>query len=663
MKKILLGLAALAVVVVGGFFGFDLYVQHRVVRGVEEAFEQVRAQGGKASHGRISFDLMKRTLTIGDVAFESATQPPIRMKASNVMAHGVNTSDAARFSAESVEANDVEVSATINGQQTVLITYKAPQVTVKDYSGPVGQSPLPPSSSPVDVYRFGLQRLASVSASSITAPTLTGTVTFDVAKPGAGEGTFTYSGVAIENMKDGKIASSKVDKAAFTINSEPAGKPMKTSGDIANIVTTDIDIGAMAAIFDPAKANDDRDYLLHGHVSVGPYVITTTSTPPLSIRIDGVSTDNIKINPSRLQLPALLAMIPPAGSPPPSPAQARELLEKIAGLYSGIGIGNAEMHGLSFETPQGPFKVSSMRFNLEHGKIGELAVEGIEGRGASGPIKLGRFALKSLDVASFMRLTAQFAEQRPSPEQALALFPLVEGAEIKGLVTPHKPTGKPINIDIFSVDWGQFVGSIPSRLHVVAKMSGPLDPADAKQQNLIAAGINRITLDADLGAAWTEASRSFALEPVKFEIGGVASASAHLALANVPREAFSTNAVQSMGAAAQIEAGTIELALHDLGGVDLFVTAYARSHSIGRDEARSAIVDSIKAQGSAIGADNPDVANLIAAISSFVETPGQTLVIKLTPRAKAPAMQLIQLLKTDPPSALAQFKIEASTGL
>jgi hypothetical protein len=38
-------------------------------------------------------------------------------------------------------------------------------------------------------------------------------------------------------------------------------------------------------------------------------------------------------------------------------------------------------------------------------------------------------------------------------------------------------------------------------------------------------------------------------------------------------------------------------------------------------------------------------------------------VIKLAPRATAPVLQLLQLLKTDPPTALAQFKIEASTGL
>ena len=51
------------------------------------------------------------------------------------------------------------------------------------------------------------------------------------------------------------------------------------------------------------------------------------------------------------------------------------------------------------------------------------------------------------------------------------------------------------------------------------------------------------------------------------------------------------------------------------------------------------------------------------ALVSFVETPGQTLIIKLTPLAKVPALQLVQTLKTDPLIALTQFRIEASTGL
>jgi hypothetical protein len=51
------------------------------------------------------------------------------------------------------------------------------------------------------------------------------------------------------------------------------------------------------------------------------------------------------------------------------------------------------------------------------------------------------------------------------------------------------------------------------------------------------------------------------------------------------------------------------------------------------------------------------------ALVHFIETPGQTLIVKLTPLGKVPALQLLQLLKTDPITALAQFQIEASTGL
>ncbi|MBA1914397.1 hypothetical protein HLX87_24925, partial [Escherichia coli] len=88
---------------------------------------------------------------------------------------------------------------------------------------------------------------------------------------------------------------------------------------------------------------------------------------------------------------------------------------------------------------------------------------------------------------------------------------------------------------------------------------------------------------------------------------------------NVPRDAFSANVAEAMGAVAQVEAGTIELAVHDLGVLDLAIARYARSQNIGRDDARRAVLDSIKAQGDAIGGSNPDIAALVTAVSQFVE--------------------------------------------
>ena len=74
-------------------------------------------------------------------------------------------------------------------------------------------------------------------------------------------------------------------------------------------------------------------------------------------------------------------------------------------------------------------------------------------------------------------------------------------------------------------------------------------------------------------------------------------------------------------------------------------------------------IDSIRASGENAAAANPETAAAVEALARFVETPGQTLTIKLTPLGKVPALQLVQSLRTDPFAALAQFKIEASTGL
>jgi hypothetical protein len=180
---------------------------------------------------------------------------------------------------------------------------------------------------------------------------------------------------------------------------------------------------------------------------------------------------------------------------------------------------------------------------------------------------------------------------------------------------------------------------------------------------LFPAGLDKLTVDGDIGLEWTEAARSFILEVPKLDISELLKVSARVSLANVPRQVFSANAAQAFGAAAQIEAGALELTLRDAGAVDFAIAQFARSQNTGRDAARQAILDAIKVDQEAIGSANRDADALFSALARFVETPGQTLVIKLTPRAKVPVLQLFQLLKTDSLSALAQFRIEASTGL
>jgi hypothetical protein len=279
-------------------------------------------------------------------------------------------------------------------------------------------------------------------------------------------------------------------------------------------------------------------------------------------------------------------------------------------------------------------------------------------------VKLDRFAIKAFDIANLMRLAAQFLTpgQSPQSEQMFGLLHLLEAAEIRGLIVPFKTTNKQIKVDTISLDWGQFVGPIPTRAHLTAKLTTPIDATDPAQKQLIAAGLTTAAIDADLGAAWTEASETFVLDPVKFDFGDVLEAQAHVSLAHVPRGVFSPDLPRAIAMATQIEAGTLELTLRDTGGVDLAVTQYALAQSISREAARRALADSIKASAQA-NTDNADVLAAAEAIARFIETPRGTLSLKLTPLAKAPALQLVQLIKTEPMLALAQFRIEASSGL
>jgi hypothetical protein len=381
-----------------------------------------------------------------------------------------------------------------------------------------------------------------------------------------------------------------------------------------------------------------------------------------------VTVDDVGLRPSRLQFPQLIAIVeaaPPPGTTP-TPEQTRDLIGKVAGLYEGIRIGSASVRGFAMDLPDGGFRLAATRLtNLENGKIAEIAFEGLDGKAPEGPVKMARFALKGLDIANLMRSSAQLSgsRQKPSPDQLLGLLALLESAELSNLVAPYKKTGKPVTIDTLNLSWGQFVGPIPTRARVTVKMNGPVDASDPEPFSLLAdSGLANASVDFDLGAAWNESGRSFALEPAALDIGNVLTATARLSLANVERGAFSLNPLQAAIMAAQIEAGPIVLEVRDTGGIDLAIAQQARRQSISRDEARYAMMEKIRENATQMAAANPDVAAVADALTRFIENPRGTLTIKLTPKGKVAMMELVQAMKTSPVAALARFQVEATTG-
>jgi len=158
------------------------------------------------------------------------------------------------------------------------------------------------------------------------------------------------------------------------------------------------------------------------------------------MRIEGMTIDDVRLRPCGCNWPALLAVIPPPGTTP-TPAQgARDAGKGWPASMRAWGSENAEMHGPQWTHRKALSGSSTMRFNLEDGKVGEFAMEGFNARTPERAHHgSGALRLKSLDnrqpLANIGACT-QIRHKSLPPDQALRLFLLLEGAEMKGLVVP-----------------------------------------------------------------------------------------------------------------------------------------------------------------------------------------------------------------------------------
>lgn len=655
MSKIAIGLGAAAIAAVGGYFGTEAYIKNRIANEIEANFAQIRAGGGQAKHGDLAFSLWTRDVTISDIAVSFIAPQQASIKVGRFTASDIGLGSASTFKSSNIVLTDIDASGAVAPSGALDVTVKAPRFEIADYSGPTQMPAQAKLASPLDMYRAGLMQFAAISARSMTAPTVTVNAK-GTALPGGAD--YVYSDLTIRDIKDGKIATSHVGRFNIAMTVAQPGKQVRMTGDIVDITARDFDATASATVLDPAHASDEKFYRIQGQVSTGAYTLTSDNGP--SFRIDGIRMGDMKIQPSKFKMQELLAALPAAGAPVDL-AKTRAMIETVASTYEGIQIDKAEMLGLSVQTPEGPVKLAAMRFNLDRGKVGEFAIEGLDGQSTNGPIKIGRFALKGFDFSGLMRQTSQMTVRgtTPSTDAVVGMLKALESIELNDMIAPHKDSGKLITIHNASLSWGQFVGSIPSKINLKLKMTGPLEEKDGEPFTLLRdVGINEATADMDIGLAWNENEKKLVLTPGTFEIGKLFAVNAKMSLENVPRGLFNTNPQQAMMAALPIEYGAIEITGRDLGAVDLSIAQYARKQNVPTEQARSTLADEIRTKGRAAGNNDPVSGRLADAVANLIEKPNGTLALKITPRAKLPVMQFLELTKNDPATAFTLFDID-----
>jgi hypothetical protein len=668
MRKVIVGLIVVLIAGAGGYLGLDYWAQRAVARQVEAMLDGWRASIGSATHGRIELDVLARTVKITDVVVQPRSAPLPRITVARVVASGLDLSGRPAH----VLLTDVEISEEVPGQRGGVVTYKAPSVTLKDFS----TRPLVPRkvTSALDLTRLWLELASVTSAAWIEAPSLTMTMTpggralTGVASLPPGALEVTYTNLFFRDVREGRIAEAGADGAA--LRAGLLGPARELKGGIGKIAVLDADVAPILAFLDPTRPKGQGYQRVYRHVSIGPYSLRFVDGT--SVSIDRIVAEDVGLRPDKLLLEDLQFLrdvtTVPGGAA--TPGQSSMLLDKVAGLYEGVQLGKLEIEGLAVKSAGGRVSLTGFRIErLQNGRLGEMSFEGLDAKPPFGdPVSFNRIVFKKLDIANLMRLMgAELATppgRPPGIDRLAAMSNLLEGFELKGVLVPEPRTGRKGRIDA-SVVSGAFIGGVPSDVRASFKMSMPISARSPEPfiNWLVVAGLNTLVAEADLGLRWNEAAETLALEPATIQVGGVVSLSVRTSITKATRDLFSTDAIKVMEGALAAELGPIEVTIRDLGMVDILAAEAARMRGQGPEAGRSLLLEQLTLDAQRQTQLYPAAQSLYDAAGRFLQGKGETLTVRLTPRGRVRVLALIEALRLSPPenALLTAFTIEAAS--
>ena len=210
-------------------------------------------------------------------------------------------------------------------------------------------------------------------------------------------------------------------------------------------------------MLDPARANDDKSYRVYRQMTAGAYTATFETGPAHPHRRhDG----------RRYRRAALQAAISPADGDHRGRARRparrrrrsrlRDLLEKVAGHLRGH-LARQRRSARPVDGDAGravPARARSGSAIWKTASSPNSRSKASMRAAPQGPVKVGRFALKSLDVANLMRMSAQFAASRRRTRHRINSSRCCccsKAPRSANLVAPYKDTGKPVNIDTLNL--------------------------------------------------------------------------------------------------------------------------------------------------------------------------------------------------------------------
>ena len=279
--------------------------------------------------------------------------------------------------------------------------------------------------------------------------------------------------------------------------------------------------------------------------------------------------------------------------------------------------------------------VGSMRMaGFQSGRLAEFSINEMAMTIPGVPlVKIGHLSLAGLDLARIMRTTAAVgsAGRSASAEQSMALISALEGFEVRDYDVPDFKSGKFLGrIDALKATWGKFSNGLPTITRLTMKAQLPIDDSQPALLLLKSLGRDRVTVSYDIGTTWNEATQALTTAPLTMALEGLGELSGSIVLNSASRQPMALDAARMMAAFQAMDIGSVTLKVRDGGGTK----AYAAS---GANPA-NALVDA-KARLMAAPVPNVGAITILDAASRFLDTPGQTVTMTLTPKSKVSVSQ------------------------
>ncbi|MFG1463110.1 hypothetical protein V5F77_09410 [Xanthobacter sp. DSM 24535] len=666
MKKLVLALVALAVLGIGGYFGFSYWSAATARAEVEKVFAALRQSGAQASYAATGFDLPSRTLTISDIAITSA-EGSGTVRIAHMTARGITPPSGGRFTADLLRFDGVEAGLKTDTEEA---SYIAPLLEITRYSGPTDVI-LPPGGKLQENLRATLQHFAEVSAERLTVPQMTARVrvaAIPASTQAQGSEAQTtveeYGPFHAEGIGQGRIARIRLER--MTLKSELTGHtpPLGFSATLEGIEATALDTAPLRALSQPGAAAIAPGYQpLYGRIAAASYSLSQDGGA--TIMASNLAADAIAIDPSLLNLSridALNALSAPGHAL--TPDESVRLFALTSDVLKSVSFASISVTDTSVSDATGKVDIGRLAMTgYSSGKLQTLQVDKFAGTGAnSQPLTFGSASLNGLSLTAMMDLSAKAVTEGAgaSADSILALFHILDGVAVTDLAVPQEGSAGTISVGSFALNWGQFIGAAPTRFTLKASdIKGPISDEDSPPFSfLAAAGMTSATLNFQMDLAYDEASRAIVLGPASADVAQAFSTTLDARLTDVPRSAFE-DATSALSALNQIGLGPVKLMIVDHGLAELALKQYADLANVGVEEMRGELVAAVEEQAKALSAEFPNAERVGAALVQFLKAP-KTLTLTLSPRDNVKLMDLV--LAGDPIDIARLLSLDAVAG-